>query len=117
VDPTAEADKDIVMGDASWESGEISWWSQFEGQVEVKMDIEEFPFDDNSLDFRLNGTLLRDGRQVRSNELVLRACEPFAIFEFDNNLPEFQVLGLSVVEFINTWGVSSITFGVVEARD
>ena len=116
VDRSQDADKDIIMNDEAWKTGAISWWTQFQGTVEIRMCLKSFPFDDNSLDFRLNGTVLRDGRQVRSNELILRAGYPLITFEFDNDMAEYEILGYSSVEYINTWNVSSITFGILIRR-
>lgn len=88
------------------ETGKVRILLHFFGQVDNIMDLNDFPFDHNSLDLRFVGARMLNGRSCNTNayELCPRSyelCNPdkptqhFVHFFFADNLPEFELLGVS----------------------
>jgi hypothetical protein len=108
------ATSDIILETRTWSEGYCKYYLTFWGDVENPMNLTEFPFDEDSIDFRFTGGLLRDGTQ--SKEFTLFAAEPLVSFAFSNQLPEYDILGCSYVEYNGRDGNSSITWGITVRR-
>jgi hypothetical protein len=83
------------------------------GKVDNPMDLEGFPFDEDSIDFRLCGSRMFDQQSANATDFIL-GCKDgpkFVNFFFNSHLPEFQLLGVSYVEYID-FGSSYVTFGI-----
>jgi hypothetical protein len=89
----------------------------FSGTIDNPMSLENFPFDEDTIDIRLVGSRMRNGRGASASDFILRAQEgpTFVTCSFNSHLLEFQLLGLSYVEYIAPWqslDLSYITFGI-----
>jgi hypothetical protein len=93
--------------------GGVSVYFSLRGKVENPMDLEGFPFDEDSIDFRLGGSQTWDQRSADATDFILRCKDgpKFVEFYFESHLPEFQLLGVSYVEYIKR-GTSNVTFGI-----
>jgi hypothetical protein len=93
--------------------GKLRAVHMFAGEVDNPMALEGFPFDEDSLDFRFNGCQLCSGEAAGADDFVLRAKggDSFVTFFFDINLPEYEILGVSYVQYCQ-WGESNITAGI-----
>jgi hypothetical protein len=93
--------------------GEVRVYFALRGKVDNPMDLEGFPFDEDSIDFRLWGDRMCDQSSADATDFILRCKDgpKFVRFLFKSHLPEFQLLGVSYVEYIDSgdsWG----TFGI-----
>jgi hypothetical protein len=109
---------DIEISDR--EKGELQMQFFYTGKVNNPMDLKDFPFDEDSIDIRLVGRRMRDGRGANASDFVLRSkvCPQggnFIRFYFDHHLPEYRLLGVSYVEY-QKWGKSFITLGITVRR-
>jgi hypothetical protein len=99
--------------------GELRMIFSFSGEVDNPMDLAGFPFDEDSIDIGLCGSCMRDGKSARASDFVIRAkggSDPsFVKFTFDQHLPEFQLLGVSFVEYIQG-DCSFIALGIIIRR-
>ena len=92
--------------------GKLSMEIPFTGEVDNPMDLKGFPFDEDSIDIRLCGRRMRDGSAADASDFVLRTEGSHSFeFLFDHHLPEYQLLGISYVEYTK-WGNSYVTLGI-----
>jgi hypothetical protein len=98
------------------QKGELHSLFYYCGKVANPMNLEDFPFDEDNIPFRLSGDRMSDGvTNAGTTDFILRCKDgpKFVYFQFDTHLPEFQVLGVSYVEYIGWGGLFSyITFGI-----
>ena len=75
------------------------------------MDLHEFPFDEDALEFTLCGTLLRDGRTADASDFVLVPCNaskgrlgwPFmTLSATTDSMPDYELLGTTVRAYQKT---------------
>jgi hypothetical protein len=80
------------------------------GTVDNPMDLTEFPFDEDGIDFTLCGTMLRDGRSADASDFELVPCDPhkslgfpfMTMSETADSMPEFSILGSEVEAYHKT---------------
>jgi hypothetical protein len=109
---TLDSVPDVRIVDAN--KGEVFQCFVFAGEVDNPMDLDNFPFDEDAVDIRLSGCRMRNGRAASASDFILRAHEgpKFVTFFFERHLPEFELLGVSYVEYIDIWKNSCVTFGI-----
>jgi hypothetical protein len=105
--------KRLVTHIVDKETGTVGTWTNFAGVIDNPMELHGFPFDEDSIDFRMAGNRLATGANASRDDYVLwvKDGDEFFTFYFDRHLPEYQILGVSYVEY-NTADYSYITFGV-----
>ena len=93
--------------------GRLSMWMTFCGEVDNPMALQGFPFDEDSIDFRLCGCRMRNGTSATAADFLLwaKGGPDFAEFNFESHLAEFQLLGISFLEYTK-WGLSFLTFSI-----
>ncbi len=89
---TLAASKDTRILDPR--TGELGTEIIYSGSIDNPMDLKGFPFDEDSIDFRVAGSRLANGQPTDARDFVLRAKggPKFAKFFFDSHLPEYQIL-------------------------
>eukprot|EP00937_MAST-01D_sp_MAST-1D-sp2_P000823 g823.t1 len=92
-------------------------WLTFTGEVDNPMDLEDFPFDEDSLDFRFVGCRMLNGRLTDTQyNLRPKDGDKFVQFWFNSHLPEFQLLGVSYIKY-RKFKHSMITAGISLRRE
>ena len=93
--------------------GTIYSEAMFAGQIANPMDLRGFPFDEDSMDFRICGLRLSSNETTTAQDYRLWAKDgaQFVEFQFDSHLPEYEILGVSYVEYTRM-NQSYITLGI-----
>ena len=122
---TSPSWKDVRVEDH--QLGLVSTWTEFKGRVAMKIDLQNFPFDECKLECRFTGGRLRDGCPSNKAEFVLMDCPPpekrFENLSFFNMVPldfearcSHKIVGL-YTNAAPMGDCSTVTWGVVMRRN
>jgi len=82
-------------------SGHLHEWVEFTGNVSNPMQLDDFPFDCNSLDLRMVGCRLLDGRAAGANDFVLTPAPTFfACYWASPDLTEYKLPGCTLTAYV-----------------
>eukprot|EP00947_MAST-08B_sp_MAST-8B-sp1_P005734 g5734.t1 len=95
-------------------TGLLQWHRNVLAHFNCSFDLRRFPFDENMLAVRFNGSKLRDGRITNAKELVIHAGIPSALIQGPKKDGPFLLWSDRLAELLHEYELVGVAFSEFE---